>query len=78
MTEPKRLMRDTQKGMIGGVCAGMAEYLDVDVTLVRVLYVVLSVVTAAFPGILVYILLWIIMPAKQPSITAPDAVAQQR
>ena len=78
MSEPKRLMRDTQKGMIGGVCAGIAEYLDVDVTLVRVLYVVLSVVTAAFPGILVYILLWIIMPVKQPTLAAPAAVVQQR
>lgn len=49
-------------GMIGGVCAGIADFLGWDPTLVRVLYVVVSVLSAAFPGILVYILLWILMP----------------
>ena len=48
--------------MIAGVCAGIAEWLGWDPTVVRVGYVLLSVLSAAFPGILVYILLWIIMP----------------
>ncbi len=47
---------------IGGVCGGIAEYFDVDPTLVRIVYVVLSIGSAAFPGILVYLLLWLIMP----------------
>jgi phage shock protein PspC (stress-responsive transcriptional regulator) len=50
--------------MLGGVCAGIANWLGWDPTLVRVLYVILSVVSAAFPGILLYILLWFIMPAE--------------
>lgn len=48
--------------MIGGVCGGIAEWLGWDVTLVRVLYVLVSAISAAFPGIIVYILLWIVMP----------------
>jgi phage shock protein C len=48
--------------MIAGVCGGLAEWLGWDPTLVRLLYVVVSVLSVAFPGILVYILLWILMP----------------
>ena len=48
--------------MIGGVCCGLARWLGWDVTMVRVLYVVLSLVSAGFPGILVYVILWIVMP----------------
>jgi phage shock protein PspC (stress-responsive transcriptional regulator) len=51
--------------MIAGVCGGIAEWLGWDPTLVRVLYVVISVVSVAFPGILVYLLLWIIMPRAE-------------
>ncbi|TCS74185.1 phage shock protein C (PspC) family protein [Effusibacillus lacus] len=48
--------------MIAGVCGGIAEYFDVDPTVVRVAYVLLSILTAAFPGILVYLLLILIIP----------------
>ena len=51
--------------MIAGVCGGIAEWLGWDPTVVRVLYVVASVMSVAFPGILCYVLLWIIMP-KEP------------
>jgi phage shock protein PspC (stress-responsive transcriptional regulator) len=50
--------------MIAGVCGGLAAWLGWDVTLVRVLYVLLSLVSAGFPGILVYIVLWIAMPEE--------------
>ena len=59
-----RLRRDKQKGVIAGVCAGMAEYFDLDPMLVRVGYVLLSVLTA-FAGILAYLVLWIVIPAKE-------------
>lgn len=55
--------------MIAGVCGGLAEWLVWDVTLVRVLYVVLSVLSAAFPGLLAYIILWIVMPDAEPAPT---------
>jgi phage shock protein PspC (stress-responsive transcriptional regulator) len=48
--------------MIGGVVGGIAEYLGMDPNLARVLYVLISVFSAAFPGILVYLILWILMP----------------
>jgi len=48
--------------MIAGVCGGLAEWLGWSPNLVRILYVVVSVLSAAFPGILVYLLLWMIMP----------------
>jgi phage shock protein C len=56
------LRRSRRHRMIAGVCGGIAEWLGWDPTLVRVLYVVGSIVSAAFPGILVYLLLWIIVP----------------
>ena len=51
-------------GMIAGVCGGIAEWLGWNPTLVRVLFVVVSVLSAAFPGILVYIILWVLMPRQ--------------
>jgi len=49
--------------MIAGVCGGLAEWLGWDTTLVRILYAILTVFTA-FSGLIVYLLLWIIMPRK--------------
>lgn len=56
------LMRSRRNRMIAGVCGGIAESLNWDPTLVRVLYVVVSVLSAAFPGLLVYLVLWVVMP----------------
>lgn len=56
------LHRSTHNKIIAGVCGGIAEALGWNPTLVRILYVVLSLASAAFPGILVYIILWIVMP----------------
>jgi phage shock protein PspC (stress-responsive transcriptional regulator) len=51
-------------GWIAGVCAGVAARFDTSATLVRVVYVVLSVISVAFPGILVYLLLWFLIPRE--------------
>ncbi len=59
--EPKRLCRSNNK-LIAGVCAGIAEYLSVDPTIIRVIYAALSVFTAGFPGLLLYIILVLLMP----------------
>jgi len=50
--------------MIGGVVGGLAEYLGMDPTLARVLYVVISIVSAAFPGMLVYVICWLVIPEE--------------
>jgi phage shock protein C len=57
----RRLTRSRHK-MIAGVCAGIAEYFGWEVTLFRVVYVIVSILSVAFPGIFVYLVLWIVMP----------------
>ena len=49
--------------MVGGVCGGLAEWLGWDPTLVRILYTILTIFTA-FSGVIVYLILWIIMPRR--------------
>ena len=51
--------------MIGGVVGGLAEYIGMDPALARLLYVLISVFSAAFPGILVYIILLVVMPDER-------------
>jgi phage shock protein PspC (stress-responsive transcriptional regulator) len=48
--------------MLAGVIAGLAEYFGIDVTLARVIYVVGSFISAAFPGAIAYIVLWMVIP----------------
>ena len=63
MEMTKRLFRSDDR-MLGGVCAGIAEYLGWDPTLVRIAYIILSIASIGFPGILVYLILWIVMPPR--------------
>ncbi|MFT3754189.1 MAG: PspC domain-containing protein [Paludibacter sp.] len=60
----KKLKRSKDQ-MIAGVCAGIAEYFNMDKTLVRVIYAILAISSAGFPGLLLYIILWIIMPLNE-------------
>ena len=62
------LRRSRRNRMIAGVVAGLADYLGIDITLARVMYVILSVCSAAFPGILVYVLFWIFTPQEEDYI----------
>ena len=59
---PLRRSRDDR--MIAGVVGGLARYFGIDPTLARAGYVVISVLSAAFPGLLVYLLLWALVPAE--------------
>ncbi|MGA7298204.1 MAG: PspC domain-containing protein [Rhodanobacteraceae bacterium] len=58
------LRRSRSNRMIAGVVGGLADYLGMDPTVARVLYVLISILSAAFPGILVYIILWILVPQR--------------
>jgi phage shock protein C len=62
MSEQKRLYRSQDDRMIAGVCAGLAEYMDVDPTLVRLAMVLFTLVGGS--GFLVYVIAWIIMPER--------------
>jgi len=59
-----RLRRSKDK-LIAGVCGGLAEWMGWPATRVRIAYVVVSILSAAFPGILVYIVLWFVMPGPE-------------
>jgi phage shock protein C len=61
----KKLRRSRQNRMIAGVVGGLAEYYDLDVTVLRIIYVLVSIFSAAFPGIIVYLILWAIMPPAE-------------
>ncbi len=72
MPDPKNPPRRSRSHrMIAGVCGGLAEWLGWDVTRVRILYVVGSILSVAFPGLLAYVILWIVMPDADPAAKAP-------
>ena len=63
MTQTRRLYRSHTNRKLAGVCGGLAEYLNTDATLIRVLFVLLALLGG--PGIVIYLLMWIIVP-EQP------------
>ena len=64
METNNEIIKKDMSDLLGGVCAGIAEYLDLDPTVMRVAYAVLTLFTA-FCGIILYPVLWLIMPARQ-------------
>ena len=61
----KRKLTRSNNRIIAGVCAGIAEWLGWDIALVRLLYLILSIFSAGFPGVIAYIILWIIRPEEK-------------
>ncbi len=59
------LRRSTTNSMIAGVIGGLAEHFDIDPTMLRVIYVIVSILSVAFPGILVYLVLWVVIPRAE-------------
>lgn len=72
---PKKLIRSRADRKIAGVCAGMAHYLDLDVTLVRLVWALVTIVAGVLPGVAVYVLAWIIVPEERAA--RPAAAAGQ-
>jgi len=62
----KRLMRSANDRVLAGVAAGLAEYFNIDPALVRILFVIIALISGGVTGILIYIVLWIIMPEPSP------------
>jgi len=62
MTEGRKLRRSRDHKVIAGVLGGIAEWLGWPVGRVRILYVIVSILSVAFPGTVVYLLLWLVMP----------------
>lgn len=65
MNQPQALARSRNDRMIAGVIGGIAQRLGWGSTLLRVIFVVVSIASAGFPGILIYLILWLLMPAEQ-------------
>ncbi|MCK5705703.1 MAG: PspC domain-containing protein [Cyclobacteriaceae bacterium] len=57
-------LKRSRDRILGGVCGGIAKWLGWDVTIVRIAYIFISILSAAFPGTIVYIILWMIMPEE--------------
>jgi phage shock protein C len=68
----KRLMRSSVDVKIAGVCGGIAEYMDVDPTVVRLVWVLVSFFTGIVPGLIAYLVAWLVMP--QASLPVPATV----
>jgi phage shock protein C len=72
---PKQLIRSRSDRKIAGVCAGFAHYLDLDIALVRILWVFITFMSGICPGVIAYILAWIIVP-QEPEGHAVVAAGQ--
>lgn len=68
----KKLYRSQTDKKIAGVCGGLAEYFDIDPTIVRVIFVIL-LLPGGLPGIIPYVVLWIVMPLAPAARPAADA-----
>lgn len=72
----KRLFRSSANKMVGGVCGGLAEYLGIDSTIVRVLWVVLSIYPGALiGGAIAYLIAWFVIPENRPSLEVASTTA---
>jgi phage shock protein C len=74
---PKKLMRSRADRKIAGVCAGLAQHFDLDVTFVRILCIFIALATGVCPGVVTYLLAWIIIPSEpelKPALAAQQPV----
>src|SRR5262245_27999070 len=75
---PRRLMLSSGEKKIGGVCAGFANYFDVDVTFIRIIWLVLSIAPPGV-GLIAYLLAWLVMPKDQDAtatVSEPSTVTR--
>ena len=64
MATGKKLLRSESDKWIAGLCGGISEYFDIDAALVRIIYLLLTFFSAGFPGIMIYMVLWLVMPKE--------------
>lgn len=63
----KKLYRSSKQRMIAGICGGLAEYFEMDVNVMRLLFVAISLLSVLFPMVIFYIIAWIIVPEEEKS-----------
>lgn len=64
-TQPRKLYRNMENRMISGVCSGIADYINLDVSIVRLIWVILTIMSAGIGGLLIYFILVLIVPVKE-------------
>ncbi len=64
LNSPKRLTRSRSDRMLAGICGGLANYLIVDPTIVRLVFALATFFTAVFPGVLIYLIMWVVVPKE--------------
>ena len=62
MSTGKKLLRSRNDRWLAGICGGIADYFDVDSAMVRLIYLLLTFFSAGFPGLMIYLVLWLVMP----------------
>ena len=67
MAQTRRLYRSRTDRKLAGVCGGLAQYSNIDATLIRVLFVVLALLGG--PGLVIYLLMWILVPEEPQGTT---------
>ena len=72
------LYRSNRHNMIAGVMGGIAERFGWNVTLLRIIFVIVSCMSAAFPGILVYLVLWLLIPKQDLQLQSPYSNGYQQ
>ncbi len=65
LNSPKRLIRSRKDRMLAGICGGIAEYMVVDPTVVRLIFALATFFTVLFPGVLIYLIMWIVVPKER-------------
>ncbi len=61
----KKLYRSEREKMLGGVCGGLAEYLDIDVNIMRLLFIAAGLLTVLLPMVIFYVIAWVIVPIEE-------------
>jgi len=64
LNSPKRLTRSRSDRMLAGICGGIANYMVIDPTIVRLVFALATFFTVVFPGILIYLIMWIVVPKE--------------
>ena len=65
LNSPKRLTRSRKDRMLAGICGGIADYMAVDPTVVRLIFALATFFTVLFPGVLIYLIMWIVVPKER-------------
>jgi phage shock protein C len=74
----KKLIRPLEGRMLAGICAGLADHLDLDVSLVRLLFVAITLITAVFPMAFFYFIAWIIIPSEEQVVVVKKTASRKK